>query len=109
MVIRRLPPDFTEEKFKSLYEPFAKNVTWSYFHQGRFRDTDDATRPSVGYLNFKSHADIQGFVQYAMNMVFEDAKGGKHQVNTEYAPFQRVPKVTRNRDPRQGKIFKGKF
>jgi len=98
LVIRHLPPDLDEGKFREAIDKYKDNLTWFYYHPGRLRTISEATRPSVAYLNFKTPKLVREFSTKFANRVFLDQAGHEHVVQIEYALFQRVPSSKRPRD-----------
>ena len=98
VVVRRLPPNFTEENFHELFSPLPP---YNYFY---FSPGD----PSLGmfgcaraYLDFVDESTIMPFRNEHDGRILEAEKGKKYRVVMEYAPFQSVPKMTtRKQDAR---------
>lgn len=104
VVIRRLPPDLTEEKFKELIDPFPE-YDYFYFSPG------DHTLGSLGcsraYVEFENEEEIVPFRDQYDGMILESEKGGKYRAIIEFAPYQGVPKKAKRKpDARCGTIDK---
>lgn len=104
VVIRQLPPDFTEEKLLERISPLPPH-THFYFMAG-----DAASLGPHGfsraYLTFSNEADALPFRDQFDGCVFESEKGVKYRTVIEYAPYQGTPKRVGKRkpDPRCGTI-----
>ena len=102
VVIRRLPPDFTEEKFLETVNPLPSN---SYFY---FAPGDSTLGPHGccrAYVAFDIEAEILPFRDRYDGLVLESEKGNKYRMTVEYAPFQGLPKKSRRKpDARVGTI-----
>lgn len=102
VVIRRLPPDFTEEKFLEAVNPLPSN---SYFY---FAPGDPTLGPHGccrAYIAFTKETDILPFRDLYDGLILESEKGAKYRMTVEYAPFQNIPKQNRKKpDARCGTI-----
>lgn len=102
VVIRRLPPDFTEEKLRETLSPLPPH---NYFY---FAPGDTSLGPfgySRAYINFLDEALIVPFRDQFDGLILESEKGQKYQVIIEFAPYQGIPKkLKRKPDPRCGTI-----
>ena len=104
VIIRRLPPDFTEEKLREKIDPFPDHV-YFYFCPG------DPTLGNLGfsraYIAFEREEDILPFRNCYDGMMLEGVKGGKYRAIVEFAPYQGVPKKPKRKvDVRCGTIDK---
>ncbi len=102
VVIRRLPPDFTTEKFLETVQPLPSN---SYFY---FAPGDPSLGPHgccTAYIAFTNESEIVPFRDKYDGLILESEKRVKYRMTVEYAPFQNTPKKTRKKsDPRVGTI-----
>ena len=102
VVIRRCPPDYTEEKFLEKFSPLPPR---NYFY---FSPGDPELGPwgySRAYINFIDESSIPSFRDQFDGMVLESEKGVKYRVVVEFAPFQGIPKKQRRKlDARCGTI-----
>ncbi len=102
VVIRRLPPDFTIEKFQETVQPLPSN---SYFY---FAPGDPSFGPHGccrAYISFNNESEIIPFRDKYDGLVLESEKKVKYRMTVEYAPFQNIPKKTKKKpDPRVGTI-----
>ena len=102
VVIRRLPPDFTEEKFLQTINPLPIN-TYFYFAPG-----DSSLGPhgcSRAYIAFENEQEIVPFRDQYDGLVLESERGTKYRVTVEYAPSQCTPrKLKKKIDARTGTI-----
>lgn len=62
---------------------------------------------SYALANFASPADVIEFKAAVHGHAFVTDRGVSHKCSVEYAPFQRVPKTTSKKDPREGTIEQG--
>ena len=104
VVIRRLPPDYNEEKLKELINPFPDH-TYFYFSPG-----DHTLGPlgcSRAYVTFENEEEIVPFRDQYDGMILESEKGCKYRAIVEFAPYQGVPKKAKRKpDARIGTIEK---
>lgn len=102
LVIRRLPPDFTEEKFLQTINPLPIN-TYFYFAPG-----DSSLGPygcSRAYIAFENEEEIVPFRDQYDGLVLESDRGMKYRVIVEYAPFQSTPRKSKKKiDARTGTV-----
>ncbi|KAG7164240.1 regulator of nonsense transcripts 3B-like [Homarus americanus] len=103
VVLRRLPPNMTEEEFLEAVSPMPEH---DYFN---FATADYALGPNGytrAYINFKNVDDVFTFRDKFDGYVFVDQKGNEHPAMVEFAPFQKIPKRTsgKKRDARCGTI-----
>lgn len=100
IILRHLPPDFSEEKLREVISPFPDH-NFFYFFSG------DASLGRFGcaraYINFTNESDILPFRDQYDGSTLESAKGVRYRMVIEFAPFQAVPK-RRKPDPRCGMI-----
>ena len=88
VILRHLPPDFTEEKLHASIDPFP-SYDHFYFLPGN---------PALGkfgccrgYINFTRYEDIVPFRDRYDGLVLETDKGVKYRMIIELAPFQGIP------------------
>ena len=102
VVIRRLPPDFTEEKLLEKISPLPPH---NYFY---FAPGESSLGPHGccrAYINFSNESDIIPFHDQFDGYVFTTEKGQQYHAVVEYAPFQGVPKKSKRKpDSRCGTI-----
>jgi hypothetical protein len=67
----------------------------------------EACRPSVAYINFHSADSIGAFHTRFVDQVLTDKNGNEYRTQIEYAPYQRIPRLKKPKDPRQGKYENG--
>ena len=102
VIIRRLPPDFTEEKLREKISPLPSH---SYFY---FAPGDQTLGPhgcSKAYISFTDESLILPFRDQFDGCVFETEKGRKYRSIIEFAPYQGIPKRSKRKpDARCGTI-----
>lgn len=101
IILRRLPPTMTEETFLDQVSPIPE---YDYFY---FTKPDMSLGPcafSRAYINFVNVDDIYLFKDKFDGYIFLDEKGVEYTGIVEYAPFQRIPKRRRKKDPKCGTI-----
>ena len=102
VVIRRLPPDFTQEKLLESIPLFPDHYFF-YFSPGD--PTAGALGCSRAYIGFSNEEDIPPFHAQYDGSIFESEKGVKYRAVIEFAPYQGVPKkMKRKLDVRCGTI-----
>lgn len=102
VIIRRLPPDFTEEKLIEKLSPLPPH---NYFY---FAPGDPTLGPhgcSRAYISFSELPLILPFRDQFDGSVFETEKGQKYRAIVEFAPYQNIPKKSKRKpDTRCGTI-----
>ncbi|KAB7494474.1 Regulator of nonsense transcripts 3A [Armadillidium nasatum] len=102
IVIRKLPPTFTEEDFKNAISPVPENNYFSFVPPDKVLGTHAFSR---AYINFLNTEEIVSFRDRFDGYVFVDQKGNEYPALVEYAPFQKIPKSNHNKkDIRCGTI-----
>ena len=101
VIIRHLPPGFSEEKLLELVGPLDP-YTYFYFAVGD---------PKLGkfgysraYINFEAEGDILSFRDKFDGFPVPDGKGNVYRMIIEFAPFQRCPKKKKKADAKCGTI-----
>jgi len=101
VIIRHLPPGFSEEKLLELVGPLDPH-TYFYFAAGD---------PKLGkfgysraYVNFEAEEDILSFRDKFDGFPVTDDKGNVYRMIIEFAPFQRCPKKKKKLDAKCGTI-----
>ncbi|XP_073958190.1 uncharacterized protein isoform X1 [Choristoneura fumiferana] len=101
IILRRLPPTMTEEAFLEQVSPIPEH---DHFY---FAKPDPSLGNNVfsrAYINFVNVEDIYLFRDKFDDYVFVDDKGVEYVSIVEYAPFQRIPKKKKKKDPKCGTI-----
>ena len=102
VIIRRLPPDTTEERFREIINPFPDHT---YFYLAPGDQTLGPLGCSRAYITFEKEEEIVFFRDQYDGMILESEKGGKYRAIVEFAPYQGIPKK-RKADYRCGTIDK---
>ena len=102
VIIRRLPPDITEERFREIINPFPDHT---YFYLAPGDQTLGPLGCSRAYITFEKEEEIVFFRDQYDGMILESEKGGKYRAIVEFAPYQGIPKK-RKADYRCGTIDK---
>lgn len=101
IILRRLPPTMTEEAFLEQVAPIPEH---DHFY---FAKPDPSLGNNVysrAYINFVNVDDIYLFRDKFDGYVFLDERGVEYVGIVEYAPFQRIPKKKKKKDPKCGTI-----
>ncbi|CAH2989309.1 unnamed protein product [Chilo suppressalis] len=101
IILRRLPPTMTEEAFLEQVSPIPEH---DHFY---FAKPDLSLGNNVysrAYINFVNVEDIYLFRDKFDGYIFLDEKGVEYVGIVEYAPFQRIPKKKKKKDPKCGTI-----
>ncbi|XP_026759153.2 regulator of nonsense transcripts 3B isoform X2 [Galleria mellonella] len=101
LILRRLPPTMTEEAFLEQVSPIPEH---DHFY---FAKPDPSLGHNVysrAYINFVNVEDIYLFRDKFDGYIFLDEKGVEYVGIVEYAPFQRIPKKKKKKDPKCGTI-----
>ncbi|XP_072942518.1 uncharacterized protein Upf3 [Epargyreus clarus] len=101
IILRRLPPTMTEEAFLEQVSPIPDH---DHFYFAKADPTLGNNMFSRAYINFVNVDDIYLFRDKFDGYVFLDEKGLEYVGIVEYAPFQRVPKKKKKKDPKCGTI-----
>ena len=94
VVVRRLPPDFTEEK---LLETLTDVPNYSYFYFVAGDPTLGNFTCSRAYFAFTNESSILSFRDKYDGLQLESEKGLKYRVVIEFAPYQGIPKKTKKK------------
>lgn len=99
VIVRHLPPKFTEERFLELVGPLAAN-NYFYFAAGD---------PKLGkfaycraYINFEAQEDIISFRDKFDGYPVPDDRGNVYRMIVEFAPFQRCLRKKKKNDAKCG-------
>ncbi|KAK9237073.1 Smg-4/UPF3 family-domain-containing protein [Lipomyces kononenkoae] len=109
-VIRRLPPLYTEEEFKTVTAEYINpsTVEWSYYVQGKVhRSKSTPTTYSRAYAKFKNVESLIAFNKAFGGKAVKDTKGNESVMQIEFAPYEKIPKPKVKTDARQGTIDNG--
>ncbi|XP_068626446.1 regulator of nonsense transcripts 3B isoform X1 [Battus philenor] len=101
IIFRRLPPTMTEEAFLDQVSPIPDH---DYFYFARPDPSLGTNVYSRAYINFVNVDDIYLFRDKFDGYIFVDEKGLEYVGIVEYAPFQRIPKKKKKKDPKCGTI-----
>lgn len=102
VIVRRLPPDITEERFRETITPFPDHT---YFYLAPGDHTLGPLGCSRAYIAFEKEEEIVLFRDQYDGMILEGEKGSKYRAIVEFAPYQGIPKK-RKPDYRCGTIGK---
>ncbi|KAG8225787.1 hypothetical protein J437_LFUL005594 [Ladona fulva] len=103
VVIRRLPPTMTLEKFIDQVSPLPEN---DYLHFAKADASLGQHAFCTAYVNFVNPKDVYLFTEKFDDYCFIDGKGHEYRAVVEFAPFQKIPrKKSRQRDPKCGTIY----
>ncbi|KAI5635607.1 smg-4/UPF3 family domain-containing protein [Phthorimaea operculella] len=101
IILRRLPPTMTEEQFLEQVSPIPEH---DYFYFAKPDPSLANNLYSRAYINFINVEDIYLFRDKFDGYIFLDEKGVEYMGIVEYAPFQRIPKKKKKKDPKCGTI-----
>ncbi|CAH1639821.1 unnamed protein product [Spodoptera littoralis] len=101
IILRRLPPTMTEEAFLEQVSPIPEH---DHFYFAKPDPSLGNNLYSRAYINFVNVDDIYLFRDKFDGYVFLDEKGVEYVGIVEYAPFQRIPKKKKKKDPKCGTI-----
>lgn len=101
-----LPPLITEEELcKSIGEQHLSHVLWKSFEMGkRYKGESKPSKNSRCYLQLDSAHHTELFVKEYHGQKFVDDRGEEFRAVVCYAPYQKVPRVTTQKDSREGAI-----
>ncbi|XP_063548423.1 regulator of nonsense transcripts 3B [Cydia strobilella] len=101
IILRRLPPTMTEEQFLEQVSPIPEH---DHFYFAKPDPSLGNNIYSRAYINFVNVEDIYLFRDKFDEYVFVDDRGMEYVGIVEYAPFQRIPKKKKKKDPKCGTI-----
>ncbi|XP_045495651.1 regulator of nonsense transcripts 3B isoform X2 [Colias croceus] len=101
IILRRLPSTMTEEAFLEQVSPIPEH---DYFYFSKPDTSLGNNLYSRAYINFVNVDDIYLFRDKFDGYVFLDEKGVEYVGIVEYAPFQRIPKKKKKKDPKCGTL-----
>ena len=101
VVLRHLPPDFTQENFNNIIEDLPKPV-FCYFVPGNPLLGDCGC--ARGYIDLPKDVDLITFRDKYDGCILESEKGVKYRLIVELAPYQGIPKGKHKADVRCGTI-----
>ena len=102
VVIRRLPPDFSEKKLAEVLAPLPPH---NYFYFAPGDPTFGLHGCARAYMDFADESMIVPFREQVDGLVLESEKGLKYRAVVEFAPYQGIPRrAKRRKDPRCGTI-----
>ncbi|XP_062098153.1 regulator of nonsense transcripts UPF3 isoform X2 [Humulus lupulus] len=105
VVVRHLPPSLSQsDLFQQINDRFSGRYKWSCFRPGKISLKHQ--RYSRAYIDFNRAEDVLEFAEFFDGHVFVNEKGVQYKTIVEYAPSQRVPKLSSRRDGREGTIIK---
>ena len=103
VVIRKLPPDLTEEKFQEALSDDVPSYSYYYFVAGDPNPGNFSF--SRAYFAFIDEASIVPFRDKYDGLYLESENGLKYRAIVEFAPYQGIPKKTKRKpDARIGTI-----
>ncbi|CAA7396498.1 unnamed protein product [Spirodela intermedia] len=104
VVLRRLPPAISQSALMEQIDgKFAGRYKWFCFRPGK--NSQKNQRLSRAYIDFEKPEDVVEFAEFFDGHLFVNEKGTQFKALVEYAPSQRVPKLSK-KDGREGTIFK---
>lgn len=95
IIIRRLPPTMSGETFLEQVSPIPE---YDYFYYAKPDPT--LLGYSRAYINFVNVDDLYLFRDKFDGYIFLDDKGVEYVSIVEFAPFQRIPKKKKKKDPK---------
>ncbi|KAI4318525.1 hypothetical protein MLD38_032216 [Melastoma candidum] len=105
VVLRHLPPSIARGALIDQIDAgFAGRYDWVAFRPGKSSQKHQIY--SRAYINFKRPEDVIEFAEFFDGHVFVNEKGSQFKTIVEYAPSQRVPKLTTKKDGREGTLLK---
>ncbi|KAK9929818.1 hypothetical protein M0R45_026898 [Rubus argutus] len=105
VLIRHLPPSLSQSDFfQQIDHLFGDRHNWFCFRPGK--NSHKHQRFSQAYIDFKRPEDVFEFAEFFDGHVFVNEKGAQFKALVEYAPSQRIPKPSTNKDVREGTIYK---
>ncbi|KAJ3444941.1 hypothetical protein M0813_14923 [Anaeramoeba flamelloides] len=106
LVVRNLPHNLTEEKFKKLIKPFHSQIKYFHYSPGSKRVIETFSKtityfPSFSHIKFKKHEDLLNFASFMNQQVFIDPSGNKKKAIVVYSLNQLTP-FRRQKDKLEG-------
>ncbi|KAK9095907.1 hypothetical protein Sjap_021404 [Stephania japonica] len=105
VVLRRLPPGISQAALLDQIDSrFSNRYRWLAFRPGKI--SQSYQQYARAYIDFNGREDVLEFAEFFDGRVFVNEKGSQFKCIVEYAPSQRVPKVSSKKDGREGTISK---
>lgn len=106
VVVRLLPPEITEEEFiKTITENHLRYAKWWSFHTGkRYKGEAKPSFNSRCYFQFETLERAEEFIKEYHGHQFVDGHGESFRAVACFAPYQKVPRLKPQKDPRDGTI-----
>ncbi|XP_050377141.1 regulator of nonsense transcripts UPF3 isoform X2 [Argentina anserina] len=105
VLVRHLPPSLSQSDFfQQISHLFGDRHNWFCFRPGKTSHKNQ--RYARAYIEFKRPEDVFEFAEFFDGHVFVNEKGTQFKSIVEYAPSQRVPKLSNKKDGREGTIYK---
>lgn len=106
VVVRLLPPLITEDELLStINEEHVKNARMRFFIPGRrIKGDTKPSRNALCYFYFSSSEHAEPFIRDYHGHKFVDDQGEQFRAVACYAPYQKAPKSTVEKDNREGTI-----
>eukprot|EP00210_Caulerpa_lentillifera_P000816 g790.t1 len=105
VVVRKLPPYLKQEDFQTELDKHALDC-YNWFIYCPSKASSKKVNYSRAYLSFKEPQGVLDFKSKFDGFVFVGARGAQYKCSVEYAPYQRIPKFSSKKDPREGTIHK---
>ena len=101
VIVRHLPPKFTEEQFLELVDPLASH---NYFYVAAGDPKLGKFGYSRAYINFEAVEDIISFRDKFDGYAVKDERSNVYRMIVEFAPFQRCLRKKKKTDAKCGTI-----
>uniref|UniRef100_A0A2P2L7C3 Regulator of nonsense transcripts UPF3 isoform X1 n=1 Tax=Rhizophora mucronata TaxID=61149 RepID=A0A2P2L7C3_RHIMU len=104
VVVRHLPPTISQATLmEQIDSTFTGRYNWMSLRPGK--NSQKHRSYARAYIDFKSPEDVIEFAEFFNGHLFVNEKGTQFKAIVEYAPSQRVPKLSK-KDGREGTIYK---
>jgi len=106
VVVRLLPPEITMEQLEPTFgEAHLPAMMWKSFQAGkRYKGESKPSRNSRCYMQFESLEEAEAFVKDYHGHSIVDGQGETFRAVACFAPYQKVPRLKSQKDPRDGTI-----
>ncbi|KAK9167717.1 hypothetical protein Scep_002908 [Stephania cephalantha] len=105
VVLRHLPPGISQAALlDQINSRFSNRYRWFAFRPGK--TSQSYQQYARAYIDFNGRDDVLEFAEFFDGRMFVNEKGAQFKCIVEYAPSQRVPKVSSKKDGREGTISK---
>uniref|UniRef100_A0A061R8Y4 Regulator of nonsense transcripts 3 n=1 Tax=Tetraselmis sp. GSL018 TaxID=582737 RepID=A0A061R8Y4_9CHLO len=106
VVVRKLPPELTQEEFQTALDSILDRSRYSWFRFMQGKISLKRVYNSCAYLKLKDTATVIEFSAKINGRHFKAGNLRPLACEVQYAPFQKAPRARSRKDPREGTLCK---